>query len=646
MVVLGAVTGLLTGVAAWLMIHVIELVQRLAWIDGSAWERLLIPAVGGLLVGLLVSRVVPEVSFGGVVGTMETLALRGGRFRPIVPLAALAAVALALGTGASGGREGPMVLIGGSLGALAATLLPLGEDRRRSLVAAGAAAGIGAAFNAPIGGMLFALEVLMGGVRGASMQVIVVASVVSSITARELVGPGLIYQPSEELGLGDPQELVVYVILGVLAAAVALVFRQTDGLVRRALRPMLRRAGRGTTVAAGGLAVGVLAVFVPQILGSGDALPPVPGTREPIQHILDTGFGVTWESVGLLLVLLVAKIAATSATHGSGSAVGMFAPSLFTGAALGSAVGIAATTVLPDLAPGAVATVGMAAVFAALVRAPLTAILIVFELVGDYGLVLPLMASVGVATFLAERITPDSIYVHQLRERGVVFSRSEDVDVLQLVTVEEVMTTDQRAVPETATRDQLEERFTRGGTHGFAVVNEGDRLVGVVSVRDLQRPGRTAGELCTRQVASVAPTDPVFRAVGRMAALDVGRVPVVEPASGRVVGMLRRADVVQAYQRGISRSLGTQQRQATGRLRDLAGVQFVEVVLDGGSPVVGQHVSEVAWPPRTVIASVRRRGQVLVPRGDTLLEAGDELVVLTAAPEELREQVTGDPASR
>lgn len=645
MVVLGAVTGLLTGVAAWALVHTIELVQRLAWSGGGPWERLLVPAVGGLLVGVLVSRVVPEVAFGGVIGTMETLALRGGRFRGIVPVGALVAVAVALGTGASGGREGPMVLVGGSLGALVATLLPLGDDRRRSLVASGAAAGIGAAFNAPIGGMLFALEVLMGGVRGASMQVIVVASVVSSITARELVGPELIYQPSEELGLGEPEELVVYVVLGVLAALVALLFRRSDDLARRALRPLHRRMGRATTVAVGGLVVGALALALPQVLGSGDALPPVPGTREPIQTMLDTGFGLSWETVGLLALLLVGKVAATSATHASGSAVGMFAPSLFTGAALGSAVGITASQVLPDLAPGAVATVGMAAVFAALVRAPLTAILLVFELVGDYGLVLPLMASVGVATFLAERMTPDSIYIHQLRERGVVFARSEDVDVLQLVTVEEVMTTDQPVVPQDATRDELEERFTRGGAHGFSVVDADDRLVGVVAVRDLQRPGRTAGEICTREVVTVAPSDPVFRAVRRMASLDVGRVPVVDPTSGRVVGILRRADIVQAYQRGINRSLGTQQRQAAGRLRDLSGVQFVELVLDRSSPVVGQPVSEVAWPPRTVVTSIRRRGQVLVPRGETVLESGDELVVLTAAPEDLRAQVAGEAAA-
>lgn len=644
MVLLGAITGLVTGAAAWLLVLGVDLVQELAWTTGGPWERLLIPAVGGLVVGLLIVHVVPEAAFGGVIGTMETIALRGSRFRAVVPLGALIAVAVALGSGLSGGREGPMVLIGGSIGALTASLLPLDDDRRQSVVAAGAAAGIGAAFNAPIGGMLFALEVLVGGVRGASMQVIVVASVVSSVTARQLVGPELIYQPRSDLALGDPQELLVYALLGILAVPVVLGLRRSDDVVRRLLRPVYRRFGRAPTVALGGAAVGLVALGVPQVLGSGDALPPVPGTHEPIQEMLNADFGVTWEAAGFLLLLLGSKLVATSFTQGSGAPVGMFAPSLFMGAALGGALGIAASHVMPTLNPGAVATVGMAAVFAVMARAPLTAILIVFELVGDYGLVLPLMAAVGVSMVLGDRVLGDSVYVHQLRQRGVVFARREDVDVLQTVTVGEVMTADHPTIPENETREELERRFTRGGTHGYAVVDEGGRLLGVVSVSDLERVGDTAGELCTRRAVTASPDDPAFRAVRRMAALDVGRVPVVDPESRQVVGMLRRADVVRAYQRGITRSAGAQQRRAAGRLRDLAGVQFVEVVVDASSPVAGRQIHEIPWPQRTVVTSIRRDGDVLVPDGNTTLHAGDELVVLTADALQLRELVAGEAA--
>ena len=640
MVLLGAVTGLVTGVAAWVLVLGVDLVQHVAWSDGGPWQRLLVPAVGGLAVGLLVARVVPEAAFGGVIGTMEAIALRGGRFRAVVPPAALIAVAIALGSGLSGGREGPMVIIGGSIGSLTASLLPLDDDRRQSMVVAGAAAGIGAAFNAPIGGMLFALEVLLGGVRGASMQVIVVASVVSSITARQLVGPGLIYQPRGNLALGEPEELLVYALLGVLAVPVVLALRHSDDLVRYLLRPIHLRLGRAATVGLGGLAVGTIAIAVPQVLGTGDTLPPVPGSREPIQDMLNADFGITWEGAGVLFLLLAAKIVATAFTHGSGAPVGVFAPSLFAGAALGGALGIVASNVLPDLNPGAVATVGMAAVFAAMARAPLTAIVIVIELVGDYGLVLPLMAAVGLAMVIGDRLLGDSIYVHRLRQRGVVFARTEDVDVLQAVAVGEVMTVDHPTVHADESRAELERRFTRGGTHGYAVVDDDGRLVGVVSVRDLAREGTTAGDLCTRHVVTASPDDPTFRAVRRMAALDVGRVPVVDPTTRRVVGMLRRADVVRAYQRGIARSAGAQQRRAVGRLRDLAGVQFVEVVLDASSPVVRRMIQEVTWPQRTVVTSIRRAGEVLVPNGRTRLQSGDELVVLTADAPALRELVT------
>jgi chloride channel protein, CIC family len=327
----------------------------------------------------------------------------------------------------------------------------------------------------------------------------------------------------------------------------------------------------------------------------------------------------------------------------SGAPVGTFAPMLFLGAALGGALGIVAVELLgPETVdPAAFSLVGMAAVFGAAARAPLTAILIVFELTGSYALVLPLMVAVGFATFVAELRGSESIYHHQLRERGVVYGQTEDLDVLQTVTVGEVMTAGHPTVPEGLPRDELEQRFAVTGSHGFAVTDPDNRLVGVVSVRDLDREGTTASDLCTRRALTVTPEDPVFRAVRRMASLDVGRIPVVAPGTREVVGMVRRADVVAAYQRGIHRSMGVQQRQAVGRLRDLTGVRFVELVIDEGSAIAGSAVQEVSWPERTVLTSIRRRGEILVPKGATVLEPGDELVVLTGQGDEVRRLLAG-----
>ncbi len=645
---LGATTGLLTGLLAWLLISIVEIIQHLVWTDPApAWQLVLVPAVGGLVVGLLVTKLVPEVAGGGIVSTMETMALHGGSFRRRVPLSALAATSVALGSGASGGREGPIVLIGGSVGSVVGRLLPIGETRMRSLVAAGAAAGIGASFNAPIGGMLFAVEVLQLGVRGGGLQVVVVGSVVGSVVARQLVGEDLIFQPTRELGLGDPVELLVYAVLGLLAVAVSLGFHRGEEVAQRAATWLRVRIGRVATLGVAGLAIGLIALAVPEVLGDGESVPPIVGVREPIQAILDVEQGTTWTAALLLLVLLVAKLVATNITVGAGSAVGTFAPMLLTGAALGGVVGTAALPILPSLDPGAVATVGMAAVFGATARAPLTAIIIVFELVGDYELVLPLMLAVGLAVFLHDRVRPEGIYAAQLRRRGVVLGRPDDVDVLQRVEVAEVMTRDHPTFAADDDRETIAARFARGGSRGYAVVDHRGQLIGVLTPGDLAtRDGRTAADICTRRALMVAPSDPVFVAIRRMASLDVGRVPVVDPTTRRTVGMLRREDIVRAYQLGLARGTATQQHQATSRLRDLTGVRFVELAVDERSPVAGRAVRDVPWPERTVLTSVRRGHDVLVPTGETELHHGDVLVVLAAVPDAVRALVIGDPVDR
>ncbi len=645
--VLAGIVGLLTGVVAWALISGIHIVSLLAFSDPvPTWQIVAVPTLGGLAVGLLVWRAVPEVSGGGVVATMEAMAIHRGRIRRRVPFAGVAATSVALGTGASGGREGPIVLFGGAVGSLVAHLGRMDEDRTRSLVAAGVAAGIAASFNAPIGGMLFAIELLLGGLRRAgSLQTIVVAAVVSSVTARQLVGPGLpLFQPATSARLGDPSELLVYALLGLLALVVAAGFRNGEELAMRVFGRVRTRIGVPLTVALGGLIVGLTALIVPEVLGEGADLPNVPGaSREPIQGMLDGLFGSGLPVALTLLVLLVAKLFASVVTIGSGSAVGTFAPSLFTGAALGGAVGAIAVEFFGMRSPTGFALVGMAAVFAAVVRAPLTAIILVFELSGDYELVLPLMLAVGIASFGADRLGWRSIYVDGLRRRGVTLDRPDDVDVLQLVAVREVMT--RASAPHATVRDDLpletlQERFTRESLHGAVVVDVAGLLVGVVARSDLERatdgrPGMTAADIATRRVATAVPDEPVFRAVQRMANLDVGRLPVVDPATGRVVGVFRRADVVRAYDRGIERTVSERMSRDATRLRDITGLEAIRLVVAAGSAVDGAEVREVRWPERTILTGVQRGTQAIVPGGDTRLQAQDAVVALTAHPDAL-----------
>ncbi len=647
--VLAAIVGLLTGIVAWLLVSGIHLVSAFAFSDPvPAWQIVAVPTLGGLVVGLLVWRIVPEVSGGGVVATMEAMAIQRGRLRRRIPLAGVAATSVALGTGASGGREGPIVLFGGAVGSFVAGLGRMDEDRTRSLVAAGVAAGIAASFNAPIGGMLFAIELLLGGLRRAgALQTIVVAAVVSSVTARQLVGPGLpLFQPARSARLGDPSELFIYALVGLLALLVAGGFRYGEAAAGRVFGHVRTRVGIPLTVALGGLVVGLTALAVPEVLGEGADLPNVPGvSQEPIRAMLDGLLGSGWPVAFTLLVLLVAKLFASVVSIGSGSAVGTFAPSLFTGAALGGAVGAVAVEVLGVRSATGFALVGMAAVFTALVRAPLTAIILVFELSGDYELVLPLMIAVGIATFGADRLGWRSIYVEGLRERGVTLDRPDDVDVLQLVAVREVMTrpTDPHAtVPADLPLEELRRRFAAASLHGAVVVDPSGGLVGVVARADLERhhdapEGLTAADIATRRPATAVPDEPVFRAVQRMANLDVGRLPVVDPTSGRVVGVFRRADVVRAYDRGIERTVSERLSRDAGRLRDVTGLEAVRLVVAGGSAVDGAEGRTVRWPERTILTGIQRGREAIVPAGDTLIVADDVVVALTGDPDALRE---------
>lgn len=639
MLSLAVAVGLATGLLASLLIAVIAAVQSFLFGTSVSWPVLLIaPAAGGLVVGLLLTYVVPESSGGGVVQVMATIATRGGRFRARVPFGGVLATGIALGSGASGGREGPIVLIGGGVGSLVGRLFAVGEDRMRTLVAAGAAAGIGASFNAPIGGMLFAIELIIGRFHSSALQSVVVASVVGSVTAREVIGPEIIYEPATLYTLTDWRELLLYAVLGLAAALFGLGFVYGDDYAKKTFARL--SVWPPLKVAIGGLGVGLVALAVPEVIGTGDNLPPIDGLRHPIQTMLDGDVGTGYAAVGFLLLLAVAKLLATCLSSGSGNAIGTFAPTIFCGAALGGAVGHIAQALLPGagVQPGAFALVGMAAVFAAAARAPLTAIVIAFELTSGYHLVLPLMLAAGLATFLADRLQSESVYTLPLRKRGIVYAESEDVDIMQVVRVGEIMTTNPDTLTAGIAVDHARERFRATRHHGFPVVDDG-RLVGVCTLADLARADAagdgnrevplTVGDVCTRQPLTVTPIDPVYRAVRRMAAIDVGRLPVVSAEDhGRLVGLVRRADLVKAYQQAVSRSLAAQQRKQVEQLRDLAGTQFVEWRITADAPAAGRQVREMSWPSRTVLTSIRRNGEVVMPNGDTRLQAGDEVTVL------------------
>ena len=654
MLVLALLVGLVTGLLAVGLIQVVRLVQSAVWGPSPGFLRiLLIPAVGGVVVGLVVRYYAPETGGGGIAAVMTSIALQGGRMRPRVPLTKLLVSGVSLGTGASGGREGPIVQIGGGIASLVGRLVALDEERKRTLIAAGTAAGIGASFNAPIAGMLFAIEIIVRSYSVRSIQVIVVASVAASVTARQILGDSLIYRPAEIFSVGGPQEYVLYAGLGLAAVALGIMLARGEHLVwtvtsRWSLSPPV-------LTGLGGLAVGILALGMPEILGSGDGLPPIAGAeREPILAMLSGGFGTGWAAAGFLLLLAIVKTCSTSISIGTGSSVGFFTPAVFIGAALGGAFGHAAEVLLPgqQIQPGAYALVGMAAVLGSSSRAPLTGILLAFELTSDYELVLPLMLATGIATFVAERLDPESIDTLPLTRRGIVYSEPEDIDIMQTVQVGEIMTSEPDRLDVDASLPEVLDLFAATGNHGFPVVRDHERLVGVVTLSDLRRGDPdaldhepTAGDLATRRPLTVTPQDPVFRAMRRMGSLDVGRLPVVDATDhGRLVGMVRRRDLVTAYQRAVTRSLGVQRRKDQSRLRDLGGARFVELTVATRAPAANRAVREIDWPARTVLTAVQRRGELVMPRGDTVLRPGDAVTVLADGDlaEDVRKLLRGE----
>ncbi len=582
-----------------------------------------VPALGGLLVGWILARFVGPERHHGVAGIMESVALAGGRLRwRRMPVKALSA-GLSIGVGASVGPEDPSVQIGSNVGSFFGQRLRLSDDRTRALVAAGAAAGIAAAFDAPIAGVFFAVEILLGEIAASALGVVLLAAVCSSALTHVLVGEHPAFQvPAYALhGVAElPAYLGLGALAGIVAGAYVTALYAAHDLYRVTRLPAWLRP------ATAGLAVGLLALVLPQIQGVGY------GTLERV--LQGTG-----PAVGLLLALLAAKLAMTALCIGAGFPGGVFAPALYLGAMLGGAVGVGVSRVAPGLGvePAAFALVGMGAVLAGAVHAPLTAILLLFEMTHDYRIMVPAMLAVTVSLAVSRRVRRESVYTLALARKGIRLERGRDVEVLDGITVGEVMQTAVPTLPEHATAQAALEAISRTRHLGLAVTSPEGDLVGIVAAQDLDRAAsegrledRTVGDVCTRDVLVAWPDETLGAALRRMSVRDVGRLPVVHrDAPRRIVGMLRRSDVVRAYDLALGRRATLRHRVQQVRLGATNDAAVVEVEVEAGSPCDGRRVAEIAWPRDCVVASVRRGGRLLLPRGDTRLEVGDVLLAVT-----------------
>ncbi len=649
---IAGLVGLIAGLAASLLILAVDGVEHAFGLLGRSalgHARFLVTVPFGLLAAWLVARkLAPEVSGDGVPETMAALAVHGGRMRARTAPMKLIATALTVGPGGSAGREGPIVQIGASIGSSVASRLRLGEEQMKGLVAAGAGAGIGAAFNAPIAGMLFAMEVILGTFSVRHLSSVVVASVAAAVTTQAIVGDDRLLRATPH-SLADPRELVLYVGLGLLAAVAAFLFLRMLDTVETS-RP-IRSWPSWIRPVVLGLFVGGVGYFEPTVMGAGQA---------ELGRLLNlTSF--TDELWWVLLGGAALKMVVSAATLGAKASGGAFMPSLFIGASLGAGFVVAVGPLwgVSVLQPGAFAVVGMAATFAAIARAPLTSILIVFEITGDYGLVLPLMLATGVAVLITEIIHKESAYTMPLARRGIRLTSVGEVDVLDTVTVGDSMSPIAAEITTDMTTADVQGMLDRLRHHGLPVVDTDGRLAGIITVTDILRAGGasdqvTAGRAMTPRPVTVSPETAASVALERMAALGVGRIPVVaENDPSRLVGLFRREDAVAAYHLALSRTAGAELRRESLRQRTDPGASFFDLAIPEGSMADGRRVREVPWPPGVTVVAVRRNTAVQVPNGDTRLESGDVITAFagTAGQERLLQRLAAptpqqDPTAR
>lgn len=478
----------------------------------------------------------------------RAVAREGGRLPMRPTLARTAASAVTLGSGGAAGSEGPVAVLGAALASFLGRAFRFDPARTKIMVAAGAAAGISAAFNAPLAGAFFALEEILGSLAVGAFPPVVVASVVAAVVSHSFLGNNPAFPIPENYGYVLQRELLVfYPFLGVIAGLVGVLFVRvffgTESLVRRVQSP------RWTLAFLGGLLVGVLVLLSKGLLV---------GHGHFAVH-LDVFGGMSWTSLALLAL---GSILATSITLNFGGSGGVFTPSLYVGAATGGAFGVALTGLFPDLGlrPEAYALVGMGAVVAASTSAPITGMLLVFEMTNDYEIVLPLMLTTVIANLVARRLEPDSLYSGWLRRRGERLQHGADRDVLAGLRVADAFDPAPAVVGETTPLGQLLEHLGHGAFTDIPVVDQHRRLVGIIPIADL---GRLAGEprektagLVASEVTipaeTVAPGDTLLEAIRRMGVRGAPSIPVVDRATGHLLGLVSRAHVLALYERAVA----------------------------------------------------------------------------------------------
>jgi chloride channel protein, CIC family len=553
--ILAALVGVTAGVVAWALYSLIALVSNAVFHGRTSLEIIdvtvnrfglwiiVVPAIGGLLIGLLARFGSEKIRGHGIPEAMEAVLFNRSRIAPRLALLKPLSAAIAIGTGGPFGAEGPIIQTGGALGSIIGQLIGMTAAERKVLLACGAAAGMAATFSTPIAAVILAIELLLFEFKSRSFIPLVIATTVATAVHFALMGR----EPMIALGAIDfaiPSALPAYVVLGVLCGIVAVAFSRAlyfveDLFERLPINPMWWPA-------IGGLGLGLIGLAMPRVLGVGY------GT---ISEILGGGMPLK-----LLALIIVFKSLALLVSLGSGTSGGLLAPLFMIGAAFGAAFANVVNILVPTahLSPAAFALVAMAAVFGAASRATFTFIIFAFEITRDYDAILPLMLSAVIADGIGLLLMRNSIMTEKLARRGLRVHGEYETDVLEQATVASVMDRAVPTVPPSMSVRALAERIgahdpAYAGHHGFPIVDDG-ALVGIITYGDilasLEENGSeplTVADVGSSNLVVAYPDQSLHEAVAAMIHRDIGRLPVVERGNDRqLVGYLGRDAALRA----------------------------------------------------------------------------------------------------
>lgn len=566
-ILIGVLCGL-AAVAFHLAIRAAEsrLIGRAMSARGHSWIwwTILTPTMGGLLSGALLQYVVPDARGSGIPQVKVAYAVRGGKLSfTHSTIGKFLIGTLQIGSGASLGREGPTVQICAGIASLLGRVAALSRDSLRRLLPVGAAAGIAAAFNAPIAAVTFTVEEVVGDLDQTVLSGVIVAAALAAAIERSVLGEHPVFDVPAGYGLHHASSLLFYAALGVAAAFVSLSF--TESLLKlRGWFQCLNAVPAWARPALGSMATGVLIVVALLWLKTGGING---GGYDTLSVALSGNLAIK-----VMLALCLMKIAATVFSYASGGAGGLFAPALFIGGMLGGVFGFLDTTLLhhPGNEVGAFALVGMGAVFAGTIRAPITSVLIIFEMTGSYGLILPLMIANMTAYGLARRFRPTPIYEALLEQDGVHLPHPHGAvkHALEQLRVAEAMTSKAVTLPAGITVTDALKQIGNYDFSTYPVVEDNNRLAGIVSEARLRRTlAEGAGNCLVRQVAErgdcIFPDQPLVRAVVHMERSNVRQLAVLERGDDqRLIGLLTMSDIVLAQAR-VARDAGEADRTIT-----------------------------------------------------------------------------------